>query len=50
MSNLAAPTFVTGAAPASREGRDGANALATLVERAREGDGRAFDRLMIETQ
>jgi RNA polymerase sigma-70 factor (ECF subfamily) len=50
MSSLAAPTFVTGGALASRDGRAAADALAALVERAREGDGRAFDRLMIETQ
>jgi RNA polymerase sigma-70 factor (ECF subfamily) len=50
MSSLAAPAFVTGEAPASREARTGADALAALVARAREGDGRAFDRLMIETQ
>lgn len=50
MSSLAAFAFVTDGAGATREGRDGANALAALVERAREGDGRAFDRLMIETQ
>ena len=34
----------------SREGREAGSALAALVERAREGDGRAFDRLMLETQ
>jgi RNA polymerase sigma-70 factor (ECF subfamily) len=50
MSSLAAPTIVTGVASVDRDGRDGADALAALVERAREGDGRAFDRLMIETQ
>ena len=53
MPSLAAPAFVTGEAPPSREGREGADvadALAALIARAREGDGRAFDRLMIETQ
>jgi RNA polymerase sigma-70 factor (ECF subfamily) len=50
MSSLAAPAFVTGGALVSRQGREGGGALAALVERAREGDGRAFDRLMLETQ
>lgn len=50
MSSLAAPAFVTGGAVVSREGREAGSALAALVERAREGDGRAFDRLMLETQ
>lgn len=50
MSSLAAPAFVTGGAVVSREGPEAGSALAALVERAREGDGRAFDRLMLETQ
>jgi len=50
MSSLAVPALVTGGALVSRDGREGAGALAALVERAREGDGRAFDRLMLETQ
>lgn len=50
MSSLAAPAFVTGGAAGSRECRDSGGALAALVERAREGDGQAFDRLMLETQ
>ena len=50
MSSLAAPVFVTGGAAVSREGRESGSALAALIERAREGDGRAFDRLMVETQ
>src|SRR5437660_4150939 len=49
MSSLAS-AFVTREALAGRNGRDGIDALAALVERAREGDGRAFDRLMLETQ
>ena len=50
MSSLAVPAFVTGVAAVSREGRETGSALAALIERAREGDGRAFDRLMLETQ
>jgi RNA polymerase sigma-70 factor (ECF subfamily) len=49
MSSLAS-AFVTPEALAGRNGRDGIDALSALVERAREGDGRAFDRLMLETQ
>src|SRR5216117_1522745 len=49
MSSLAS-AFVTREALAGRNGRDGIDALAALVEMAREGDGRAFDRLMLETQ
>ena len=49
MSSLAS-AFVTREALAGPDGRDGIDALAALVERAREGDGRAFDRLMLETQ
>ena len=49
MSSLAS-AFVTREALVGRAGRDGIDALSALVERAREGDGRAFDRLMIETQ
>jgi RNA polymerase sigma-70 factor (ECF subfamily) len=49
MSSLAS-AFVTREALAAPNGRDGIDALAALVERAREGDGRAFDRLMLETQ
>jgi hypothetical protein len=41
---------VTREALVGRAGRDGIDALSALVEMAREGDGRAFDRLMIETQ
>src|SRR5712691_2746929 len=50
MSSLGAPALVTGGLAVSRDGADGASALSALVERAREGDGRAFDRLMLETQ
>src|SRR6266571_4902528 len=50
MSSLAAPALVTGGLAVSRDGADGASALSALVEKAREGDGRAFDRLMLETQ
>ena len=50
MSSVAAPALVTGVARVSRDGADGTSPLAALVERAREGDGRAFDRLMLETQ
>ncbi|HJW14738.1 MAG TPA: sigma-70 family RNA polymerase sigma factor [Thermoanaerobaculia bacterium] len=50
MSSLAAPALMTGGAGAGRDGADGTSPLAALVERAREGDGRAFDRLMLETQ
>ena len=50
MSSLAVTAFLRGGAAVSREGREPGNALAALVERAREGDGRAFDRLMVETQ
>jgi RNA polymerase sigma-70 factor (ECF subfamily) len=49
MSSLAS-AFVTREALVGRTGRDGVDALSALVETAREGDGRAFDRLMIETQ
>src|ERR1700757_664108 len=49
MSSLAS-AFVTRETLAGRSGRDGIDALSALVERAREGDGRAFDRLMLETQ
>lgn len=51
MSSLA-PALVTGAG-AGREAPSeagGTSPLAALVERAKEGDGRAFDRLMVETQ
>jgi RNA polymerase sigma-70 factor, ECF subfamily len=50
MSSLAAPALVTGGLAVSRDGPDGASAFSALVEKAREGDGRAFDRLMLETQ
>ena len=50
MSSAAAPTLVTGRACMGRDGTDILSPLAALVERAREGDGRAFDRLMLETQ
>jgi RNA polymerase sigma-70 factor, ECF subfamily len=49
MASLAS-AFVTPRALVGRTGRDGIDALSALVEAAREGDGRAFDRLMIETQ
>ena len=52
MSSLA-PALVTGGARADGDIHSGETAtspIAALVERAREGDGRAFDRLMIETQ
>lgn len=52
MSSLA-PALVTGHAGAGREAppeAGGLSPLAALVERAKEGDGRAFDRLMVETQ
>ena len=52
MSSLA-PALVTGPAGAGREvspEAGGTSPLAALVERAKEGDGRAFDRLMVETQ
>ena len=50
MSSLAITALVTGGARVSRDGPEAGNALAALMERAREGDGRAFDRLMLETQ
>ena len=50
MSSVAAPALVTSGARVSRDSADGTSGLAALVERAREGDGRAFDRLMLETQ
>lgn len=50
MSSVAAPALVTGGARVSRDSADGISPLAALIERAREGDGRAFDRLMLETQ
>src|SRR5712691_12231926 len=50
MSSVAAPAHLTGAVRVSRDGPATSSALSALVERAREGDGRAFDRLMIETQ
>jgi RNA polymerase sigma-70 factor (ECF subfamily) len=50
MSSAAAPALVTGGACMGRDGTDILSPLAALVERAREGDGRAFDRLMLETQ
>jgi RNA polymerase sigma-70 factor (ECF subfamily) len=50
MSSAAAPALVTGGACMGRDGTDVLSPLAALVERAREGDGRAFDRLMLETQ
>jgi RNA polymerase sigma-70 factor (ECF subfamily) len=50
MSSAAAPALVTGGACVGCDGADITSPLATLVERAREGDGRAFDRLMLETQ
>jgi len=52
MSSLA-PALLTGEARSGREAPPGEGAtspIAALVERAREGDGRAFDRLMVETQ
>jgi RNA polymerase sigma-70 factor (ECF subfamily) len=49
MSSLAS-AFVTRVAVVGRTGHDATDALSALVEAAREGDGRAFDRLMIETQ
>jgi hypothetical protein len=45
-----ASTFVTREDLVGRTGRDGLDAQSALVETAREGDGRAFDRLMLETQ
>ena len=48
-----APALVTGDARPGRDNHPAAGAIspiAALVERAREGDGRAFDRLMVETQ
>jgi RNA polymerase sigma-70 factor (ECF subfamily) len=50
MSSVAAQAFLTGAVGASEEGLGASSALAALVERARAGDARAFDRLMLETQ
>lgn len=50
MSCVAVQAYLTGAVRGA-EGRPGASsALATLAERARAGDARAFDRLMLETQ
>jgi RNA polymerase sigma-70 factor (ECF subfamily) len=49
MSSAAAPALVS-RARAGRDGTEITSALAALVEKAREGDGRAFDRLMLETQ
>lgn len=50
MSSPGAAALVTGEALVSRKGREGRSPLEALIERAREGDGRAFDRLMLETQ
>lgn len=50
MSSLAAPAPVTGGARVVPDAADGSSPLTLLVERARDGDGRAFDRLMVETQ
>ena len=50
MSSVAAQAFLTGAVGGSGEGPEAPSALAGLVERARAGDARAFDRLMLETQ
>jgi RNA polymerase sigma-70 factor (ECF subfamily) len=50
MSSAAAPALVTGGACVGRDETDITSPLAALVERSREGDGRAFDRLMLETQ
>ncbi len=47
MSSLAPALVIAGTGPGREEG---APALSALVERARAGDGRAFDRLMLETQ
>ena len=49
MSSAAVPALVS-RARAGRDGTEITSALSALVERAREGDGRAFDRLMLETQ
>ena len=50
MSSVAAPALGSGGARVGWSGTDGRSPLGALVERAREGDGRAFDRLMMETQ
>jgi RNA polymerase sigma-70 factor (ECF subfamily) len=50
MSSLAAAAAVAAASRVSRDGAEAISPLAALVERAREGDARAFDRLMVETQ
>src|SRR5262249_31334751 len=50
MSSLAAPALVRRGARVSRDAAEGVSPLAALVDRAREGDARAFDRLMVETQ
>lgn len=50
MSSAAAPALLSRSARVGRDRTDTTSALAALVERAREGDGRAFDRLMLETQ
>jgi RNA polymerase sigma-70 factor, ECF subfamily len=50
VSSVAAPALVSGGARVGWSGTDGLSPLGALVERAREGDGRAFDRLMMETQ
>jgi RNA polymerase sigma-70 factor (ECF subfamily) len=50
MSSPGVAALVTGEALVSRNGREGRSPLEALIERAQEGDGRAFDRLMLETQ
>ena len=50
MSSVVLQAFVTRAVLGSDKGPEAASALAALVARAREGDARAFDRLMLETQ
>ena len=50
MSSVAVQACLTVAVHGSEKGPDAASALGALVERARAGDARAFDRLMLETQ
>lgn len=50
MSSVAATAPVALAVAGTEKASDASSPLAALAERAREGDGRAFDRLMLETQ
>ena len=50
MSSRAAAAAVKGGARVGRHGAEATCPPGTLVERAGRGDGRAFDRLLLETQ